>query len=220
MDYYTKEDFIDEIDVESERFDRIPSDEVIQETIKNIEDRNINVHLFENEENTLEFLKSKIPQDNTVNIGHSTTMEEIGFIEYLESGDHPWNYWANKIRNTDDKKKRLKLRREGMTVEMFLDSPNAISRSGEIIGVNAGGSGVGAWPYSASNLMLISGVNKIVPSFEEAIQRCKKFALPLEDMRARKEYGKGSIVGKMVSYEYETVDNRTDLVLIKDQLGF
>ena len=219
-DYYTKKDFINELDLDQERYDKIPSNENIQKTVKNIEDQNIEVKLVKNKEKALNYLKKTINEDITINMGHSTTLEEIGFIDYLKNQQHPWKNWNNKVRSIDNEEKRMKARREGMVVNTFLDSPNAISKSGELIGVNAGGSGIGAWPYSAKNLILVSGVNKIVESWQEAINRVKKFVLPLENQRALKTYGSKSKIGKMISYEFETTKNRTKLLLIKKRLGF
>ena len=152
-------------------------------------------------------------------MGHSTTLKEIGFVDYLESNEHSWDNWANKVRKVGNKKKREEVRRKGVVVNTFLDSPNAISTSGELIAVNAKGNGISAWPYPAKNLILVSGVNKIVKSWDEAINRVKKFALPLENERAKKVYDTSSRIGTLISYEYETEKNRSQLILINENLG-
>ncbi|MFC7232379.1 hypothetical protein ACFQMM_15130 [Saliphagus sp. GCM10025308] len=37
-DYYTKDDFDDELDLEEDRFDQVPDEDVIEETISNVEE--------------------------------------------------------------------------------------------------------------------------------------------------------------------------------------
>lgn len=107
-----------------------------------------------------------------------------------------------------------------MTADVFFDSPNAIAQTGELVAVNGKGTGLGAWPYAAERLILVSGINKIVPTVNDALHRLREFAYPLEDARVQRAQGHGSVIGKVLIYEYETTDTRTELVLIKDTLGF
>lgn len=103
---------------------------------------------------------------------------------------------------------------------MFFDSPNAIASTGEIVGVNGLGTSIGAWPYAAKRLVLVSGTNKIVPTLEDAIDRVRNFAYPLEDVRVQKAQNHRSVIGKLLIYEFEKFDQRTELVLIKGSYGF
>lgn len=52
------------------------------------------------------------------------------------------------------------------------------------------------------------------------VERVREFASPLEDARAEEVDGQGSVVGKLVSLEYERADGRTQLVLIDELHGF
>lgn len=61
MSYYTKDDFTDELDLD-ERFDQLPSDDTIAETVANIEQRNIDVTVFESSFEAYEYLKSCVPK--------------------------------------------------------------------------------------------------------------------------------------------------------------
>ena len=88
------------------------------------------------------------------------------------------------------------------------------------MGCDASGSRVGAWPFAAGHLILVAGVNKIVPSFDDAMKRVKEYAYPLENARAQKVYGTASIIGKYVILSHERIPGRTHLILVKEALGY
>lgn len=217
-DYYTKDDFVDELELDQPEFDQRPDEETIAEVVSNVEERNIAVTVCESGDEAREYLTEQIPRDASVMSGHSTTMEEIGFTEVLETADG-FEYVSNRLDELEDDV-RFEARRNATTADVFFDGVNAIAETGELIGANALGNGVGAWPFGAKSLVLLGSTNKIMPTWTDAVERLREYALPLEDARAQEVYGQGSLVGKLVSLEYEQVDDRTQLVLIDDQLGF
>ena len=93
---------------------------------------------------------------------------------------------------------------------------NAIARTGELVGCDLTGSRVGAWPFAAKNLILVAGVNKIVPTLSDALERVRLYAYPLEKARAQHAYGVPSRIGKCVILAYEVVPGRVTLVLVND----
>ncbi|ELZ20156.1 hypothetical protein C477_07051 [Haloterrigena salina JCM 13891] len=218
-DYYTKDDFVDDLEVDSSRFDTAPDEETIETVVSNVEDRNIDVHVFDDDDAAREHLREQIPDGATVIDGHSTTLEEIGFTDDLEDGDG-FEYLGAKVQEIADDEERAEARREATTADVFFDSVNAIAESGELLGANALGNGVGAWAFGAKNLVLVGSTNKIVADFDAAVERVREYAYPLEDARAEEVYGQGSVVGKLVSMEYERVDDRTQLVLLEGDHGF
>lgn len=217
-EYYTKNDFLDELDLNQSEFDQLPDEEMLDTVVSNIEERNVAVTVCESGDEAREYLTDQIPRDASVMSGHSTTMEEIGFTNVLETADG-FEYIGNQLDELEDNA-RFEARRKATTADIFFDGVNAIAESGELIGANALGNGVGAWPFGAKELVLIGSTNKIMPTWIDAVKRLREYALPLEDARAQEVYGQGSLIGKLVSLEYERVDNRTQLVLIDDQLGF
>jgi predicted metalloprotease len=97
---------------------------------------------------------------------------------------------------------------------------NAIARTGELVGGDLTGSRVGAWPFAAKNLVLVAGVNKIVPTLSDALERVREYVYPLENARAQHAYGVPSRIGKCVILAYEAVPGRITLVLVNDTLGY
>ena len=115
---------------------------------------------------------------------------------------------------------RNDLRRRSITSEYFLSGVNSIAQTGQILACDASGSRVGAWPFGAQNLVLVSGVNKIVPTLQDALKRIWDYAYPLEDARAKKVYETPSQIGKCVILAKEGRPGRTTLILIDEVLGY
>ncbi|GAB3669129.1 lactate utilization protein [Halopiger thermotolerans] len=218
-DYYTKDDFVDDLEVDPDRFDDRPDEETLETVVSNVEERNVEVHVFDDGDAAREHLVDQIPDGAEVMDGHSTTLEEIGFTDVLEDADG-FDYVGNALAEIEDDEERSARRREATTADVFFDGANAIAESGEILGANALGNAVGAWPFGAESLVLVAGTNKIESDWAAAVERVREYALPLEDARAQEVYGQGSVIGKLVSLEHEQVDDRTQLVLIDDDLGF
>jgi hypothetical protein len=107
-----------------------------------------------------------------------------------------------------------------VAADYFISSANAIAQTGEIVGCDATGSRVGAWPFAAGHLVLVVGINKIVPTLTDALDRIWKYTYPLENVRAKKAYGTPSTIGKCVILSHEKNEGRVILILIKESLGY
>ncbi|WP_435334929.1 lactate utilization protein [Haloarchaeobius sp. TZWWS8] len=214
-----KSTYLAEVDAD-ESHDQLPDDETVEETVENLEARGFDVVLVDSAEEALDAVKDQIPADVSVMNGHSTTLEEIGFVEYLNEGDHGWENLAGQVWSIDDDEERHAFRRNAQTADYFLGSVNAIARTGELVAADASGSRIGAYPFAAGNLVLVSGVNKITDDLSAALDRLEEFVFPLEDARAQEAYGQGSVVAKQLVYRHETEEGRTTLVLVRDDLGY
>lgn len=217
-EFYTKDDFLEEVSID-DSLDTVPSSDTRNETVSNVRERNIGVTVYGSREEAREYLLSLVPSGTSVMTGHSTTLNEIGLPEALEQADDV-EYLAPRIRAIDDDEARQDARRKAVTADVFFDSPNAIATTGEIVGVNGKGTSLGAWPFAAKQLILVSGTNKIVPTIDDAIERIRTVAYPLEDARVRAAANHGSVIGKTMIYEYEKRDDRTELVLLDGKYGF
>jgi hypothetical protein len=103
----------------SERGTAIPDDKTIKETIEAMRSNGINVIFVENGKEALERIKGIIPRGAEVMMGGSVTLEQIGFKEYLKSGDHGWKNLYEEIQKEGDDLKRQELRRRAVIAEYF-----------------------------------------------------------------------------------------------------
>ncbi|WP_435362942.1 lactate utilization protein [Haloarchaeobius sp. DYHT-AS-18] len=214
-----KSQYLEDVSAD-ESYDQFPDDATIDETVENLESRGFDVVVVDDAEAALDAVTAQIPDDVSVMNGHSTTLEEIGFVEYLNEGDHDWENLAGQVWNIDDDAERHTFRREAQTADYFLGSVNAIAQSGELVAADASGSRIGAYPFAAQHLVLVSGVNKITDDLDAAFDRIEEFAYELENARAQEAYGMESVIAKQLVYRHETEEGRTTLVLVRDNLGY
>jgi len=152
--------------------------------------------------------------------GSSTTLIEIGYEDYISGGQSGWKPFHATITAEDDDRKRAELRRKSVAADYFISSANAIASTGEIVACDASGSRVGAWPFAAGHLILVVGINKIVPTLEEGLNRVRDYAYRLENVRAMKVYGTPSMIGKCVILAHEKNEGRITLILVGEPLGY
>jgi len=202
------------------RWNQLSNEETLNRTIENIKARGINVILVDNKAQALEKIKQLIPKDAEVYNGSSTTLAEIGFVDYLKAARHGWKNLHEAVLKEKDQLKQASLRRKFVTADYFLSSVNAISKNGELVSCDASGSRVTAHPFAAKNLILVVGTNKITNNLEDAMKRIREYAFPLENERAKKVYGMPSTIGKWVIIEREIFPGRTTLILVNEKLGF
>ncbi len=214
-----KTDYLDQTDIESS-LDELPDDQSIDKTVTHLEENGFDVIVVDSAEDALSEIQSQIPADVSVMNGHSTTLEEIGFVEYLSDGEHGWESLPDEIWGIDDDAERQAARRESQTADYFLGGINAISETGELVAADRSGSRIGAYPFAASNVIIVSGVNKIVPTLEDALERLESVAYPLENERAKDAYGVDSAIAKQLIFRRELEEGRTTVVLIREQLGY
>ncbi|WP_265110868.1 lactate utilization protein [Halosolutus halophilus] len=214
-----KSDYVDDTAIDA-TLDELPDAETLDETVANLEANGFDVVVVDSADEALETLQSHIPADVTVMNGHSTTLEEIGFVDYLTEGEHDWESLPNEIWSIDDDAERQAARRESQTADYFLGGINAIAQTGELVAADRSGSRIGAYPFAASNVVIVSGVNKIVPTLGAALDRLESVAYPLENERANDAYGVDSAIAKQLVFRQELEDGRTTVVLIRDQLGY
>jgi len=217
---YSAINLISQAHVDPKKWSRMPSDEEVARTIEAIEKRGVKVIQAGSGQHALEILKTIIPLGATVMSGSSTTLIEIGYEDFIKKGQSKWNDLHDTILSENDDEKRYELRRKSVTADYFISGANAIAQSGEIIACDKSGSRVGAWPFAAGHLILVSGINKITSTLEDALQRVWQYAYPLEDARAKKVYGTPSQIGKCVILAHEETAGRVTLVLISESLGY
>jgi L-lactate utilization protein LutB len=214
-----KTDYIDETDIDS-TLDELPDDETIEETVSNLEDRGFEVVVVDSADEALETIQSHIPAGASVMNGHSTTLEEIGFMDYLSEGDHEWESLPDEIWSIDDDAERQAARRKSQTADYFLGGINAIAQTGELVAADLSGSRIGAYPFAAGNVVIVSGANKVVPTLDDALDRLESVAYPLENERAQEAYGVESAIAKQLIFRREAEEGRTTVVLIREQFGY
>lgn len=203
------------------RYDILASKDIVEKTITALKARNINAELVNKKEDALARLKKLILQGSEVMTGSSTTLNEIGFVDLLKSGQHPWKNLKAAILSEKDPARQNELRQRSVLSKYFLGSVHAISQTGEVVIASATGSQLPSYVFTSDTVIWVAGTQKIMPTLDDAVKRVREYVFPLEDARMKKEGYSGSTIGKLVIFEREINQNRKlTMILVNEKLGF
>ncbi|KAF0561601.1 DUF1121-domain-containing protein [Gigaspora margarita] len=206
-----------------DRYAAVASEASIQATKASLEAKSHEVTILETKEEAFEFLKNLIPKGSSINNGHSTTLEEIGFISYLKTATEWDNVHAQILAETDFAKQSELRRLKGFTVDYYLSSASAITEDGIIVGCDGTGTRIGAWYATGGKVIIVAGTNKIVKNEQEASERIYKYTLELESARMRLAYklpGSAVVNYALIKGGNPYSPKRIHVVLIKESLGY
>jgi hypothetical protein len=200
----------------------LASEETLATLIEGLKSRNFEPVVVKDKKEALEKIKELIPQGASVMNGSSTTLHEIGFVEYLKGGAHGWkNLHAGILAETDPEKQKV-LRRESLLSEYYLGSVHALSAVGELIVASNSGSQLPHIAYSSPNVILVVGTQKIMPTLEGAQTRLQEHVVPLEDQRMKSINMGGTTLNKLFHFfgEPTYTGRKIHILLVKEKLGF
>lgn len=200
----------------------VPSEEIINKTAAALKERGVEVLVVNNRAEALAKIKELIPKGESVNNGSSTTLNEIGFIDYLKSGEHGWDNLHAAVIAEKDPAKQAELRNASLFAKYYLGSVHAIAETGEMVIASASGSQLPPITFTSKNLIFVAGAQKIAPSLEEAVTRLREYVVPLEDDRMKDSGAAGTVLSKIFIFEREPafMGRTVRLILVKEELGF
>lgn len=145
-----------------------------------LEKRNFRAFYCATKEEALEKAMSLIPQDHVVGWGGSATINEIGLVDELKKEGYAL---LDRDSEPDPVKKASIMRRIIAEADTFITSSNAITEDGQLLNVDGSGNRVAAITYGPSNVVVIAGINKIVRDIEDARDRIRTIAAPVNAQR-------------------------------------
>jgi L-lactate utilization protein LutC len=203
-------------------YDTLANDSTIEKVKANLAERNIEAIVVATGADALEKIKELVPAGASINNGSSTTLNQIGWIEYLKSAPHGYNnLHATAIAETDLAKQK-KLRNEALFADYYLGSVHAIAESGEMIIASASGSQLPPIVHTSPNLIFVVSTQKISPTYDEAMKRVQEHVVPLEDVRMKSVGMGGTVLAKILTFEREPafMGRKVRVILVKEKLGF
>jgi len=203
-------------------YDMIPSAEIIQKTADALRERGIEPILVANGAEALAKIKELIPAGASINNGSSTTLNQIGYIDYLKAGAHGWNNLHATAIAEPDPVKQAALRNASLFAEYYLGSVHALTQDGEMIIASASGSQLPPIVFTSKNLIFVVGAQKIQATQEEAVKRLKEHVIPLEDARMKSTGAAGTTLAKFLIFEREPafMGRKVRVILVNENLGF
>ncbi len=205
-------------------YTNLASNEAITKTTVALAANNFKSAVVATKEEALSKIKELIPQGASVMNGSSTTLQQVGFVDYLKAGNHGWKNLHEEILAEKDSAKQNELRRQALLSDYYLGSVHALSETGEMVIASNSGSQLPHIVYSSPNVIFVVSTKKIVPTLEEASRRLREHVVPLEDVRMKQVYGPemGTKLNKEFIFHGEpTYTGRTiTVLLVQEDLGF
>ena len=155
---------------------------IAEKLICNFNQRGIEGHYFENSKSLIPFLKELVPAGSLVAWGGSMTLEETGVLDFLRKG----NYKVIDRDTAENPEKLLQLNINAFSADYYFAGTNAITMDGKLVNIDGRGNRIAAMSYGPKNVIVVSGINKIVADEEEALLRIKNYAAPLNAIRLSK----------------------------------
>jgi LUD domain len=204
------------------KWERLPSQETIGRTVAALKGRGINAEFVPNRQEALDRVTSLIPAGAELMTASSRTLDEIGFLALLKSGDHHWTSLNDVVFAEKDPAKRAELRRRSVNVDYFLGSVHAITEAGETIVASASGSQIPSYAFTSKNVIWVAGAQKIVRDLDEGLRRLREHSLNLETARMKSLGFPGSMIAKILIVEREPalLGRKVSMILVNEKLGF
>ncbi len=147
--------------------------------IKNMEKREMCGYYAKDKKEALEVLRTLIPEGASIGYGGSVTLGEISALSAFDN--EKYRLIKREAAKTEEETKEVF--RDILFCDAFLMSSNAVSIDGQLINVDGRGNRVCFLEYGPKSVILICGMNKIVPTVEAGIQRIKTVAAPMNAVR-------------------------------------
>ncbi|MBI4114803.1 MAG: lactate utilization protein [Candidatus Niyogibacteria bacterium] len=203
-------------------YETLANTEAVQKVIEALAERGIMAILVNNRMEALEKVKSFIPKGASVMNGSSRTLEDIGFVDYLKSGNHGWKNLHEEVLAEKDPVKQAILRKQAVLSDYYLGSVHAVAETGQLIIVSNSGSQLPHIVFTSPNLVFVVGTQKLAPNLDAALSRVREYVLPLEDKRMKDAGMGGSAISKLLIFEREPVFMRrkVHVIFVNEKLGF
>ena len=146
--------------------------------IKALNKRGMEGHFCADKKSAAAYALSLIPEGSTVTWGGSESIKESGLLDALKSA--PVTLWDRANVKPEDMKAFY---RQAFSADFFLMSSNAITLDGQLVNIDGTGNRVAALSYGPDHVILMVGMNKVVSTLEEAIDRVHNIAAPPNAMR-------------------------------------
>ncbi len=204
-------------------------DKRIQEVILNLQKNNMAGYFVETREELLQLMASLIKEGETVGWGDSVTLEQTGVFEFVRKGSFLIND-KHQPNLTPEEKRVIYLK--NFDVDTFLTGTNAITIDGKLFNIDGNGSRVAPMLYGPRQVIVVAGINKLTDTVEDAIERARQIAAPLDAIRLKKDTPctklgkcidcthKQRICNDFVLITGQFVKDRIKVILIDGAYGF
>ena len=157
------------------------NEKVAAKIIKNLEKRRMEGSYAPSAAQAKEEVIAMIPKGATVfRCGSMTT---VGMGLWEDIANLPEVKLIDPYQPELKPEEGLELRRQGLTADVMIAGSNAITLDGKLVNLDGMDNRVAAMAFGPKKVILLVGMNKVVPDLESAMARVKHRAAPINNIR-------------------------------------
>jgi hypothetical protein len=156
----------------------------VERTIKALKKNNFEALFVPDSKAAFEEVMKRIPDGTTVSVGGSITLGQVGLLDALEKRKINFIFPMKQGKTPEEVHALIQ---KTFLSDIYLSGTNAITEDGKLFNVDATGNRVGAMFIGPKKVIVIAGLNKIVPDMEAAEERIRWWVGPQNAKRLNRK---------------------------------
>lgn len=197
--------------------------------IKNLKKRQMEGYYCDNSAEAVKLACSFLKEGDIVSFGGSMTLEETGLLPLLKEKKDIQLLDRAAASTLEE---RDAIQAKAFTSDAYFMSTNAITLEGELLNIDGNGNRVAALIWGPRQVIVVSGMNKVCSTLEDAYHRVKDVAAPTNTIRLNKDtpctstgkcencYSPNSICSQTVITRRCQTPGRIKIILVGEELGY
>ena len=196
--------------------------------VKSLESRNMEAYFVETKEEAVKKALELMPKGSSISWGGTMSVTEVGLMDAIRKGE----YLLYDRDQAETSEEREDMMRRAFFADFYLGSTNALSEDGVLVNIDGNANRVAAYAYGPKHVLLIVGMNTVVKTAEDAVQRARQEAAPINAQRFQKETPcvergtcfdckkPGCICSQILVTRFSQTPKRIKVILVNESLGF
>lgn len=147
--------------------------------VKNLQKRHFEAYYCADREEALRKVLELIPEGSSVGWGGAISASQVG----VQAAVHAGNYVVYDRDQYPDPADKARMMKKCFDADFFITGANALSMDGQMVNIDGNGNRVGAIIYGPKNVIVVAGMNKVCATLEDALQRARTIAAPMNQQR-------------------------------------
>lgn len=211
--------------------------ETVQKVMSALRANRIQADYVAGKEEVVPFVKTLLTDGCTIGTGGSRTLDETGVTELLRNGNYVFYDRNNPTLSAEEK---AAMTEKSASADFYFSSSNAVTEQGVLYNVDGFSNRVAAIANGPKHVIMVVGINKIVPDLDAAVRRVKTIAAPLNTKRLNCDtycrqtgvcmgvdggmtdgcHSPARICCSYLVSAQQRVENRIHVILVGESLGF
>ncbi|MDE7312664.1 MAG: lactate utilization protein [Eubacterium sp.] len=197
--------------------------------IKHLQKRRMEGYYCPTKEDAVKTAMSLTAAGTSVSFGGSMTLAETGILDALKNRDDIRLIDRSLAKTPQEVKQAY---RDSFSADTYFMSTNAITLDGHLVNVDGNGNRVAALAYGPDQVIIVTGMNKVTSTVEDAIRRVSNLASPPNCVRLNKKtpcaatgrcaecLGDDCICSQTVITRRSGVIGRIKVLFVGEELGY